>query len=107
MLLQSLTELDFDLNIVDTVSDYLRERMQVTVINGMQSTLISVTSGVLQGTILEPLLFICLTNDLPTVVYQETGMQLFVDDSCVDRVTAGLHLLKQPFKQTLMQTSMQ
>ena len=41
---------------------------QSVVIDGKQSTLIDVVSGVLQGTALDPLLFLLHINDLPSVV---------------------------------------
>ena len=44
------------------------------------------TSGVLQGTVFEPLLFLCFINDLPALVLS-SDTKLFVDHSLLFNVT--------------------
>ena len=48
------------------------------VIDGQLSSEASVDSGVRQGTVLGPLLFLCYINDLPSAVRSQ--VRLFVDD---------------------------
>lgn len=55
----------------------LYERLQTVIINGTKSDYVTVTSGVPQGTILAPLLFIVFINDisLDAVIFS------YVDDT--------------------------
>ena len=58
---------------------YLRQRMQCVLIDGENSSWNDVTSGVPQGSILGPLLFLLFINDMPDVVTSSTTA-LFADD---------------------------
>ena len=48
------------------------------VVEGQQSHLTAVTSGVPQGTVLAPLLFLCFINDLPNNI--SSKIKLYADD---------------------------
>ena len=69
---------------------YLTNRVQCVSIHGAVSDFLPVTSGVPQGSILGPLLFLNFVNDLPTNV-TPSRVLLFADDvkiafpiSCLD-----------------------
>ena len=58
--------------------------MQV-VVDGEMSETAPVTSGVPQGTVLGPLLFLLYINDMPDVLSEGTKLRLFADDSLIYR----------------------
>ena len=61
----------------------MKNRKQSVVVDGKQSSLIDVVSGVPQGTVLGPLLFLLHINDLPSVV--SSNVRLFADDCLIYR----------------------
>ena len=60
---------------------YLSGRRHRVVIDNESSDFLPVTSGVPQGSILGPLLFLIFINDMPNVISKETSLPLFADDS--------------------------
>ena len=65
------------------ISSFLSGCSQRVVCNGFISAPVYVTSGVLQGTILEPLLFLAYINDLPGII--SSCCSLFADDCLLYR----------------------
>ena len=70
-------------NICNWVSNFLTSRTQRVILEGKSSTSADVISGVPQGTVLGPLLFLLYVNDIPTYVSSKT--RLFADDGLLYR----------------------
>jgi len=60
------------------LSNFLTQRKMRTIVEGEQSEETSVDSGVPQGTVLGPIMFLCHINDLPDAV--TSSVRLFADD---------------------------
>ena len=60
---------------------YLSNRQQRVVLEGTFSDWLPVTSGVPQGSILGPLLFLVFANEMPSYVQHGSSLALFADDS--------------------------
>ena len=65
------------------INTFLSNRTQHVVLEGCRSSGAAVASGVPQGTVLGPLLFLLFINDLPEVVQSTT--RLFADDCLLYR----------------------
>ena len=72
-------------NILGWIESFLSDRTQCVVINGTKSDCAAVTSGIPQGSVLGPILFVIYINDLPEVVNKDSYVYLFADDTKVFR----------------------
>ena len=70
---------------------FLQERTQKVILDGATSRPAKVLSGVPQGTVLGPLLFLVYINDLPQYVSPGTEVRLFADDSAVYRKITNIN----------------
>ena len=78
-LIQKLSSFGVHGKILQWIKDFLRDRTQQVILNGQKSSSIPVTSGVPQGSVLGPLLFMMFVNDIPSIVLSPTFM--FADDT--------------------------
>jgi hypothetical protein len=82
-LLSKLEHYGIDGAILQWIRSFLTTRYQHVVVDGVQSEWVKVRSGVPQGTVLGPLLFLLHINDLPNNITSQA--RLFADDCLVYR----------------------
>ena len=63
------------------ISIFLKKRKQCVVVDDVSSSLVDVDSGVPQGTVLGPILFILHINDQPSIV--SSKVRLFAEHDCL------------------------
>ena len=82
-LLKKLKHLGIRGDLYHWLTSFLTERDQRVVMEGSYSNFVHVDSGIPQGTVLGPLLFLCHINDLPLSV--DSKIRLFADDCLIYR----------------------
>ena len=87
-LLMKLEHYGVNGNILGWIEDFLHGRTQNVVVRGTNSEESPVTSGVPQGTVLGPLLFLVYINDMPLSV--ESSLPLFADDSLLHKIIKSI-----------------
>ena len=86
-------------NVKRWIEFFLSQREQQVILDGVRSDTAEVLSGVPQGTVLGPLLFLCFINDLPESI-KSSQAKLFADDSLLFKVIkndSDRALLQRPF----------
>jgi hypothetical protein len=81
LLLHKLKSYGLQMDILSLIKSFLTNRTQKVVIEGWNSDSVDVTSGVPQGSVLGPLLFLIYINDLPDKI--KSKCRLFADDSLI------------------------
>ena len=80
ILLKKLTNIGITGKLLDWLESFLSDRNQTVVVDGVLSYLTSVLSGVPQGTVLGPLLFLIYVNDISNCI-QFSKISCFADDA--------------------------
>ena len=99
-LMAKIRSLGLPESITRWLNNYLADRFQMVVVNGSVSSEAAVLSGVPQGSVLGPLLFLIYIDDLPNVVQALLGdskVNLFADDILL------YHLILNPDDYILLQ----
>ena len=69
-------------SLLSWLTDYLTDRTQYSVVNGHHSTVLNVTCGIPQGSVLGPTLFALYTNDLTSAV-TSGSIFMYLDDTTI------------------------
>ena len=80
-LLLKLRSLQNNETLINWIANFLSNRTQYVTLNNSCSSSIVVKSGVPQGTVLGPLLFLIYVNDLPSLI--KSSIRLYADDCVV------------------------
>jgi hypothetical protein len=75
-------------NTLQWIKSFLTSRKQQVIVEGVRSVKADVLSGVPQGSVLGPLLFLAYINDLPETI-KESQTKLFADDSLLFKTIKG------------------
>ena len=68
------------------ISNYLSDRFQFVTVEGEASERLLVVSGIPQGSVLGPLLFVLYINDVATIISQDSRINMFADDIAFYRI---------------------
>ena len=85
-LLGTLIEIGIDPYLIRWIHSYLAGRSQFVCVDGCISNKLSVLSGVPQGSVLGPLLFISYINDIATAISSDSEINMFADDITLYRI---------------------
>ena len=80
LLIHKLKGFEFHESIIKWIEQWLSERTSVVSVNNKSSSSFDITSGVPQGSVLGPLLFLIFINDMPLCV-RDSHCRLYADDT--------------------------
>lgn len=70
--------------VLNWIDSFLTDRRQKVLVNGSESRWAKVLSGVPQGSVLGPILFVCYINDMPDTI--SSLIYMYADDTKISRV---------------------
>ena len=88
-LISKLASYGISQQIIDWTRNFLSDRQQKVIVNGKASKIHKVTSGIPQGSVLGPLLFVLYINDMPELV--TSHVYLFADDTKIFRTITSVN----------------
>ena len=96
-LLLKLANCGVNFKVVSWIEDFLTGRQQKVVVEGEESPMAAVTSGVPQGSVIGPTMFLFYINDLPDNI--KSVVRLFADDTVVYNTTDNHQLLQDDLQR--------
>ena len=90
LLISKLERYGIHQSLINWIKSFLGDREQVVVLDGVHSFIAGILSGVPQGTVLGPLLFILFINDLELCVTSST-VGIFADDTRISKQIGSLN----------------
>ena len=101
LLLHKLAKLGLAEESLMWINSYLSERKQRTKFKHLISDEETAKSGIPQGSIIGPVLFICFTNDLPEIFNNECSIISYADDTQLVVHAKNMNQLKQKIEKAI------
>lgn len=89
-LIEKIKSIGIEHNVVEWIAAYLSNRTQYVTINNYDSDQLEVYSGVPQGSVLGPLLFLIYVNDIADCAENGVKLRLFADDLVIYTSVQGI-----------------
>jgi ribonuclease P/MRP protein subunit RPP40 len=86
-----LKSYDVNPQLITWIKHFLCDRSYCVKVNGKFSEWKEITSGIPQGSVLGPLLFVIFINDLPSAIDDKSDLYLFADDAKMYKFISSVH----------------
>ena len=101
LLIEKLKLYHFSKSAVDILKSYLTQRKQLVKLGNVKSDFLQIRSGVPQGSILGPILFLLYINDIPSYISESSSIDLYADDSTVYESGYQLENIQKQLQKTV------
>lgn len=103
ILLSKLHTFNFSADTINWIKSYLSNRLQCVRIQSQQSTALSLSTGLPQGSTLAPLLFSIYINDLPSAC--NIPIQMYADDTVIYTHGSNISQVAKKLTDSMVQVS--